>query len=111
MVTVIYEEFDGAVHRAVGEVGESVMNLAVRNGVPGIVGECGGALSCASCHVYVDDAWLDRTGLATEAEDDAEDEMLEATVSERLESSRLSCQLRLSDGLDGLRVRLPPEQL
>ncbi len=86
--------------------GHSVMQHAVANGVDGIVGECGGSAMCATCHVYVDAAWVDRlpAPLATELE------MLECTASERRSESRLSCQIKMSDALDGLLLRTPERQ-
>src|SRR5215472_5137795 len=85
--------------------GLSVMEGAVKNNVPGIDADCGGATACATCHVYVDDAWLIRTGERT----DMEQAMLE--FAEAVEpNSRLSCQIRLSEALDGLVVRLPQSQ-
>jgi 2Fe-2S ferredoxin len=85
---------------------DSVMEGAIKNGVDGIVAECGGACMCATCHVYVDPAWLDKL---LPMEDD-ENAMLESTASERKSNSRLSCQLRVRKELDGLIVRTPPTQ-
>lgn len=82
------------------------METAVKHGVPGIVAECGGGLSCATCHVYVSPKFLDMTGTA----EDFEDEMLDDTISERQSNSRLSCQIRMTDELDGLEVTIAPEQ-
>lgn len=110
MPTVFFEDPAGQMHGIDVAVGASVMSAAVTNGVRGIVAECGGALSCASCHVYVDGEWIDKTGRAEDLEDDLEDEMLDGTISERLETSRLSCQIIVTDELDGLRVRIPAEQ-
>jgi 2Fe-2S ferredoxin len=87
--------------------GESVMETAVKNGIDGIVGECGGAASCCSCHVYVRSEFADRFAPVSDLEDD----MLEGAVCERLPSSRLACQLVVSDDVDGLIVDLPAEQL
>jgi 2Fe-2S ferredoxin len=79
----------------------------VKHGVEGIVAECGGACSCATCHVYVDEAFTDRVGGAGDLEDD----MLDGAAAERLPNSRLSCQIKMRDELDGLLVRIAPEQL
>lgn len=87
-------------------VGTSVMQVGVSNGVDGIVAECGGTLTCATCHVYVDDAYA---GRLDEISPD-EEELLGYTASPREPGSRLSCQLTLSEDLDGLVVRIPPEQ-
>ena len=83
--------------------GLNLMEAAVANNVPHVVGECGGNLSCATCHVYVDDAWQDATGEAGEYED----AMLDVAEAERLSSSRLSCQINASDELDGLVLIVP----
>ncbi len=86
--------------------GESLMFGATNNNLPGIVGECGGFCSCATCHVYVDDAWIAKLPAISEHED----EMLEGTVSERLPGSRLSCQVKVTEELDGIIVRTPEFQ-
>ena len=86
------------------------MSVAVKNGVPGIVAECGGSLACASCHVYVDETWIDKAGRAVDNEDDLEDEMLDSAAAQRLANSRLSCQLELADELDGIEVLIPDQQ-
>ena len=86
--------------------GVSVMQAATGAGVRGIVAECGGSAMCATCHVYVDPAWIDRlpAPLSNELE------MLECTADERRPESRLSCQIRLTADLQGLVVRLPERQ-
>lgn len=86
-------------------VGWSLMEGAVKNGVPGILAECGGACACATCHVYVDPDWFDRLPLKPESEDD----ML-SCVEERRPTSRLSCQITISEDLAGLRVEVPKSQ-
>jgi 2Fe-2S ferredoxin len=86
------------------------MEAAVKNDVPGIVAECGGFLACATCHVYVDHLWLERVGKAGEKLGEMEDEMLDNAMSERLVGSRLSCQILMTEELDGLTVRIAPEQ-
>ncbi|AVO46738.1 2Fe-2S iron-sulfur cluster-binding protein [Phreatobacter cathodiphilus] len=87
--------------------GISLMLAAVRAQVPGVLGECGGSLACATCHVYVDPVFAGRLPPVTAAED----EMLDATASERRPSSRLSCQIVLTDALDGLVVTVPDSQI
>jgi 2Fe-2S ferredoxin len=82
------------------------MVAAVRNGIPGIIGECGGNISCATCHVYVDEDFVPLVG----PPGDFEDDMLDLAVSERRTTSRLSCQISLTDALDGLVVETPKEQ-
>lgn len=87
------------------EDGATIMEAAVRNGVEGIVAECGGACSCATCHVRVDADWFDRVGDPSPMEED----ML-SFASERGETSRLSCQLRVSPELDCIVVWVPSQQ-
>ena len=83
--------------------GYSLMETAVSAGVPGIIGECGGNMSCATCHVAVDAAWADRVG----GPDDFEDAMLDATDAPRTDRSRLSCQIRMTAALDGIVLHVP----
>jgi 2Fe-2S ferredoxin len=83
--------------------GTNLMNAAAMHNVPGIIGECGGCLSCATCHVYVDEDWTDRTGQP----DGTEDAMLDATDAPRKDTSRLSCQIVASPALDGLVLHVP----
>ena len=85
------------------ENGLNLMEAAVANNVPNIIGECGGCLSCATCHVYVDAAWRDKVGEPGETED----VMLDMVAGERTEASRLSCQIEASDALDGLVLIVP----
>ncbi|MFC6761474.1 2Fe-2S iron-sulfur cluster-binding protein [Sulfitobacter porphyrae] len=82
------------------------MQTAISANVPGIVAECGGSMACATCHVYVDDAWAGRTGTRSESEED----MLDCAMAEMKDNSRLSCQLRLTEEMDGLVVHIPEEQ-
>jgi 2Fe-2S ferredoxin len=105
MPKITYIEHGGAEHVVDAEVGMTVMEAAVKNSVPGIEAECGGACSCATCHVYVDDAWTDKTGEPEEMEED----MLDFAFDVR-PSSRLSCQIKVSEALDGLVVRVPEKQ-
>ncbi len=106
MPKVIYIDDGGSREEVELKNNTSVMEGAVRNGIDGIVAECGGCCSCATCHVYVDEAWVGKTGVPSSLED----EMLECTESERRANSRLSCQLKVSDELDGLIVHTPPAQ-
>jgi ferredoxin, 2Fe-2S len=87
--------------------GDSVMQAALANGVEGIVAECGGAMMCATCHVYVDDDWESAVGEASEEERG----MLDFAASEVKPASRLSCQIAITDDLDGLVVHLPDAQI
>ncbi|MER7003268.1 2Fe-2S iron-sulfur cluster-binding protein [Dactylosporangium sp. NPDC000555] len=106
MPKVTYVQPDGSAESHDVPTGKSLMLAAISNNVAGILGECGGQAMCATCHVYVDEEFLDR--LAPPSED--EDEMLEATTSERRSNSRLSCQLICGPELDGLIVTLPEDQ-
>ena len=106
MPAVTYVAHDGSREDVEVPAGTTLKDGAIENGVEGIVAECGGNAMCATCHVYVDDAWIDRLPEPSEVED----ELLESTASERTEASRLSCQIRVTDELDGLVVRLPEEQ-
>jgi ferredoxin, 2Fe-2S len=105
MPEVIFEHADGSSHVQEMESGSSIMETAVRNGIPGIVGECGGALSCSTCHVYLDEDSTDAFGPI----EDLEEEMLDGVATERMPHSRLSCQLRPT-GARTLRVRTPESQ-
>ena len=105
MPSVTYIEHDGSRHRVDVPVGDSLMEGALRNGVPGIAADCGGALACATCHVYVPPQWAAATGAASKDER----EMLDCAndVDGR---SRLSCQITVTEGLDGIEVDLPASQ-
>ena len=105
MVKVTFVEPDGSERALEGDVGFSVMEVAVRNGVAGIDADCGGACACATCHVYVDPEWFGTVG----APGDMEKDMLEFAGEPR-ETSRLSCQIRLTAALDGLKVTVPESQ-
>jgi 2Fe-2S ferredoxin len=105
MPKVTYVEFNGATHTVEAPSGVSLMEGASRNGIPGIEADCGGACSCATCHVYIDEAWCDRVGIASESERS----MLECAVALR-DNSRLSCQIEVNDTLDGLVVTIPESQ-
>lgn len=105
MAKITYIEHDGTPHEVEAENGLTVMEAAIRNMVPGIDADCGGACACATCHVYVDEAWLDKTGERASMEESMLD-----FASDVQDNSRLSCQIKVSDALDGLVVRLPEEQ-
>ncbi len=107
MARITYIEHDGTVHTVDVPAGKSVMQGAVDNNIPGIDADCGGECACATCHVYVDAAWLAVTGLAAPGSQEAS--MLSfAAVTQA--DSRLSCQLPVTDALDGLIVRMPEGQ-
>ena len=106
MPQVTYTDHAGESRTVEATVGDSVMETAVRNGVPGIVAECGGSLSCATCHVYVDEAELDKLP----AMEEMEDEMLWGAAEDRQDNSRLSCQLPVTEDCD-LHVTTPTTQV
>ncbi len=105
-VTLILHTADGHAQRITGRTGKSLMQAAVSAGVDGIAADCGGCLTCATCHVFVDVAWAARLP-APSADEVA---MLDMTATPREASSRLSCQIELTAALDGLIVRLPATQ-
>ena len=105
MPKITFVLHDGSSTEVEARIGDSVMQTAVNNMVEGVVAECGGCLSCATCHVYVDDAWRDKVGQPGSDEE----AMLQLAV-EPNESSRLSCQVTVTDELDGLVVRVPEAQ-
>lgn len=105
MPRIKYIEADGREYEIEVSVGKTVMQGAAENMIDGIVAECGGCCSCATCHCYVDETWLDKVSKAGEMEK----EMLEVVESVR-DNSRLSCQLEVTDALDGLIVHLPESQ-
>lgn len=107
MVKVTYVSAAGVETTVDGREGDSAMATAVANNIEGIVGECGGSMACATCHVYVDPAFAD---LLPPRSDD-EEAMLEGAASDTRPESRLSCQIRLSAELDGLVLRMPEEQM
>ncbi len=106
MPTVIYVQPDGRRQPTEVRDGASVMLGAIGGNVTGIDAECGGALDCATCHVYVDSAWMERLPPPS----DDEDALLDGVASERRPESRLSCQLKIDSGLDGLVIHVPEQQ-
>ena len=107
MPTVVFIDPHGERQTVEADPGQTVMEAAVGHDVPGVVGQCGGSLACASCHVYVQDPWSAQVGGPSEMEDD----MLDGALAERRPESRLSCQLRVCAELDGLTVEVAPEQM
>jgi ferredoxin, 2Fe-2S len=105
MPKITYIESSGTEHAVDAEVGSTVMESAIKNSVPGIEAECGGACACATCHVYVDEAFADVVGSPEAMEED----MLDFAYDVR-PNSRLSCQIKVRDELDGLTVRVPERQ-
>lgn len=106
MPKVVYQLLDGDELLVDVPAGTSVMMGALQSGVSGIEAECGGCLSCATCHVYLDQTWYDRL----DAPGDMELSMLDAVSAERRPTSRLSCQIEMSEALDGLVVYVPASQ-
>lgn len=105
MAKITFIQHNGTEQTVDGLPGMSVMETAVKHLVPGIDADCGGACACATCHVYVEPEWLTKVGPRSAMEED----MLDFAFDVR-DSSRLSCQIKVSDGLDGLRVRVPEKQ-
>jgi len=106
MPKVIYIENNGTEHQVDLPLGATLMEGAVQNDIKGIVAECGGSCMCATCHIYVDEQFM---GLLPEMEEE-ENEMLEGATAERMSNSRLGCQVRVSNKLDGIIVRIPEKQ-
>jgi 2Fe-2S ferredoxin len=105
MPKITYVEFSGAEHAIEVKAGLTVMEGAVKHNVPGIDADCGGACACATCHVYIDAAWTDKVGSPSAMEESMLD------FAENVEpNSRLSCQIKVTDALDGLVVRMPESQ-
>jgi 2Fe-2S ferredoxin len=105
MVKITFTDSDDTSRTVEAEIGSTIMETAIKNGIPGIEAECGGACACATCHVYIDESWQAKTGQASPMEED----MLDFGFDVR-PSSRLSCQIKVSQELDGLIVRTPARQ-
>ena len=105
MVKITFVDPQGTARTVEAEEGSTVMENAVRNGIPGIEAECGGACACATCHVYVDEAWREKTGDASAMEESMLD-----FAEEVQPNSRLSCRIRVTGALGGRVVRLPENQ-
>ena len=105
MPKITYKTQDDKTHIIDVQNGLTVMEGAIQNGIPGIDADCGGGMSCATCHVYVNEEWLDKLP----AKEDGEEDMLDMAFEPK-KNSRLSCQLIVSDTLDGLVVKIPSKQ-
>jgi 2Fe-2S ferredoxin len=105
MPRILFNTPDGMRRVIDAPVGITLMEAAVQNGVPGIIARCGGACACATCHVYVGAAWVDRV----EPREEMEEAMLESVWEPRA-NSRLSCQIHIAEDLDGLAVTVPSAQ-
>lgn len=106
MPNIVFVGADGTKTTIAADVGANVMQLAVVNKVPGIRGDCGGACQCATCHVFVGEAWKALFSPVGETEDS----MLDCTFEPRQDNSRLSCQLSVTADMDGIEFQLPAEQ-
>ncbi len=102
---ISFIDADGTVREVEAKLGNTIMETAIRHSIPGIEAECGGACSCATCHVYIDDAWAAKVGKAVAMEEDMLDFAFEVKPT-----SRLSCQIKMTDALDGLVVQVPSRQ-
>jgi 2Fe-2S ferredoxin len=105
MPKITFNDSSGAGRTVEAELGSTVMETAIRNNIPGFEAECGGACACATCHVYVDEAWREKVGGPSPMEED----MLDFGYDVR-PSSRLSCQIKVTENLDGLVVTTPDKQ-
>lgn len=105
MAKITFIQPDGSQQTVEGDNGMTVMETAKKNLIAGIEAECGGACACATCHVFVDEAWIEKAGKPQQMEED----MLDFAFDVR-PTSRLSCQIKVSDALDGLIVRVPEKQ-
>jgi len=105
MAKITYIDFEGTARTVEAETGSTVMETAIKNNIPGIEAECGGACACATCHVHVDEAWWGAVGMPSPMEED----MLDFGYDVRA-NSRLSCQIKVTADLDGLVVRTPERQ-
>lgn len=107
MAKITYVEFGGKEHVVDVTPGLTVMEGARDNGIPGIEADCGGACACSTCHVYVDPAWVERLP----AKDPMEEDMLDFAWSPDPATSRLTCQIKVTADMDGLRVQMPERQI
>lgn len=105
MPKITFIQFDGTETSIDADIGSTVMKTALDNLIPGIDADCGGECSCATCHVLVDETWMEKVGQPS----DAEESMLDLNP-DRATNSRLSCQINVTDDLDGLIVNLPEFQ-
>ena len=105
MPKITYKDFQGGSKTIEIESGLTVMEGAIQNDIPGIDADCGGSMACATCHVYVDQQWIDKIPKA----EDAENDMIDMAFEPK-KNSRLSCQIIVSDDLDGLEVTTPEKQ-
>jgi 2Fe-2S ferredoxin len=107
MAKITYVEHNGTEHVVDVANGLTVMEGARDNTIPGIEADCGGACACSTCHVYVDPDWVEKVP----AKDDMEEDMLDFAFEPDPATSRLTCQIKVTDALDGLRVKMPEKQI
>ncbi len=107
MINVTFINASGEKTTAQAEAGDNIMETAIENDIEGIVAECGGSMMCATCHVYVDEAYADKLPERTEAET----EMLECAATECKSNSRLSCQVEITPEMEGMIIHLPEAQI
>lgn len=107
MAKITYVEHNGTEHVVEVASGLTVMEGARDNNIPGIEADCGGACACSTCHVYVDPAWVEKVP----AKDDMEEDMLDFAYAPDAATSRLTCQIKVTDELDGLRIKMPEKQI
>lgn len=105
MTKITFINANGDSHLVEAENGATIMEVALKNGISGIIGECGGACTCATCHVYIDKDWLEKAGEPSVCEEDMLD-----FASDVRDESRLSCQIKVTDELDGIIVHIPERQ-
>jgi 2Fe-2S ferredoxin len=105
MVKITFIDSGGTARTVEGEAGSTVMETAIKHGVPEIEAECGGACACSTCHLYIDEAWREKAGAPSPMEEDMLDFAFEVRPN-----SRLSCQIKVTDDLDGLVVTTPARQ-
>ena len=105
MPKITFIDTAGTARTVEGEVGATVMETAIKNGVPGIEAECGGACACSTCHVYIEEPWRKKVGEPSPMEEDMLDFAYDVQPN-----SRLSCQIKVSEEIDGLTVRTPERQ-
>jgi 2Fe-2S ferredoxin len=106
MPKITFIDPDGVSHTVEAEIGSTVMETAMKNEVPGIIASCGGSCACATCHVHVEQAWMDRVGKRTLEEEDMLDSAIDAGST-----SRLSCQIKIVEELDGLKITIARRQI
>jgi 2Fe-2S ferredoxin len=107
MPKITYIEHNGTRHEVDVAVGLTVMEGAVKNNIPGIDADCGGACACSTCHVYVDSDWVEKLP----EKDDMEEDMLDFAFEPDPQRSRLTCQIKVTPNLDGLVVQMPEKQI